>query len=430
MNGYRNACKQGKGKICYAKVDIVQYKANLITLLMVATLLLQSIGLPFNNKILPIVLVFGVFILFLLIISNAVTIQYTRSVYLLGFLLFAVLSFLINKNSGYVSFESLLYLVVLYSFLIFQATIENNDHIKIIKYFQYIIVIVALAAILQAIVQFGTGEFIDIRTILPHSVLLKGYNTTYYAPVFHILKSDGFFLVEPSFLSQYCAMAIIFEIITFQRKSFLVIFFISIILSFSGTGLLLIIFCLPFIFKNTKRFFVINKVKIIPILVFCSVLIAYFAPAYLARISHQSQIADNSLTVRWIYPVMALHYLHGIHILFGFGPGSESRYPLPYFANFTPLFSVIFQYGIFGIIWFALLIWTLMYQTYRLRYGVAYVLAVFLPYLFLSGALLQPFSIFTIFVLGTVLKIRKNNEFKVGNANSLYSTLSPHRTQN
>lgn len=400
------------------KHEVMGYKTNLLIFLMGIILFGQSVGLLFHNKELPIVLVFGAFILFLFIFSNAVIIQPARLVYLLGFFSFAILSYLINSANGFTSLTSLLYLIVLYSFMIFQISIDGTAHIKIIKYFQYFVMVIAIAAILQAIIQFLTGKFIDIRTIFPHVLLLRNYNTTYYAPVVHFLKSDGFFLLEPSFLSQYTAMAIVFEFLTFQRKPFFVIYFISIILSFSGTGILLILVCLPFLFQKIKKFFERNKVKIIPILVFSFALLVYFAPVYLTRITHQSQIGDNSLTIRWIYPVMALRYLHGIHILFGFGPGSESRYPLPFYANFTPLFSVFFQYGAFGVFWFGLTIWTLLKQAYRLRLGIAYIVAVFFPYLFLSGALLQPFSIYTIFVLGTFIKIRNNNYVKVANKNS------------
>ena len=378
-------------------------KSILVTTLAIA-IFGQSICIPLQRHQIPIILFVGISAVLLLSFKGVVKVEPTR--YILATLLFsaAILSLIINYNDGYTSIKSLFYLIIIYTPLILVGNISKNSCMAIIKAFQTFLFVISIFAIMQLISQLVINNFVDIRSLLPSYFLIKHYNTTYKPPVFNFYKSNGFFLLEPSFLSQYVAMAIIFESIFFQRMKYIFIYSAALLLSFSGTGIIMIIACVPLIWRKLTRFIIKKKNYSVPVIIALSVLIVYLAPAFIMRIEAQSHIGDNSFTVRWIYPFIALRYLTGMHFILGYGPGSETRYSFPFFPNFTAILSVFFQYGLLGLILYIWFIFKLIRDSLNLGFGIAYSAAVFIPYLFLSGALLQPFSISLLFALSTFLK--------------------------
>ena len=101
---------------------------------------------------------------------------------------------------------------------------------------------VAAAGVLQFAAQFvGLGLF-SFEGIVPSSILFeKGYNLripiTGSGP---LLKSNGFFLVEPSIFSQFMAVALAIEVVSVKRVPLLCLFAAGFMLSFSGTGWLVL----------------------------------------------------------------------------------------------------------------------------------------------------------------------------------------------
>ena len=61
----------------------------------------------------------------------------------------------------------------------------------------------------------------------------------------HEYRANGVFLLEPSFFSQVLAVGIVAELCTFGRLSRLALFGLALIVSYSGTGLIVLAVCLP-----------------------------------------------------------------------------------------------------------------------------------------------------------------------------------------
>jgi hypothetical protein len=96
---------------------------------------------------------------------------------------------------------------------------------------------IAIAGILQFCAQFIGVELFAFTGILPNSILVEaGYNLQIPIGVGSLLKSNGFFLIEPSTFSQVMTMGLIIEILAFKRVAYLALFIAGLLLSFSGTG--------------------------------------------------------------------------------------------------------------------------------------------------------------------------------------------------
>ena len=77
----------------------------------------------------------------------------------------------------------------------------------------------------------------SFKGILPDSILYEfGYNLVIPLGVSDLYKSNGFFLIEPSTFSQVMALGLIIEVLAFRRARYLSLFAVAMLLSFSGTG--------------------------------------------------------------------------------------------------------------------------------------------------------------------------------------------------
>ena len=102
--------------------------------------------------------------------------------------------------------------------------------------------VAALIGVAQFVGQFVFGAdiafFLDKH--LPENVTVSGYNSLiplyWDSPVY---KSNGVFFLEPSFLSQYMAVAIILELLFFSNWKRVVLYAAAMFASFSGTGMVL-----------------------------------------------------------------------------------------------------------------------------------------------------------------------------------------------
>lgn len=97
--------------------------------------------------------------------------------------------------------------------------------------------VVAAAGVLQFVLQFVGLRVFSFTGIVPGVLLFEfGYNLVIPTGIGDTLKSNGFFLVEPSVFSQVMALALIIEVLAFRRVAFLCLFVAGLLTSFAGTG--------------------------------------------------------------------------------------------------------------------------------------------------------------------------------------------------
>lgn len=115
---------------------------------------------------------------------------------------------------------------------------------------------IAIAGIAQFALQFVIGaQFAyPIENLLPRDVLISGYNNMpvlSYGSTIH--KANGVFLLEPSFFSQLLAIAVIVELVTRNRWPWLATYAAGLMVSYSGTGLMILAVVMPVLIVKRAR---------------------------------------------------------------------------------------------------------------------------------------------------------------------------------
>ncbi|AYD39333.1 hypothetical protein D4Z93_01750 [Clostridium fermenticellae] len=285
----------------------------------------------------------------------------------LCFMIYLLLNWLTKSNATVTS----LILVSFYFGLIFLTyrDIEENKFNKLIDIYIKVVSILAIYGIYQFFGRKYGLPFSDLR-ISQHMVggfnwsnKINIANNTYY-------RSNAICL-EPSFFSQYLAMNIGFLLVKFDNnlKDYKIIFlmiinFIALVMSFSGSGVLLLITILLWYFiknisiKHMLKYLLIGALTITIIIMICLILnkvylinniISYF----LSRINefHKSKMSGS---VRFRESYLNMMGLISQYPVFGKGIGSTFNW---FEIRTSTIARVTSEIGILGIVlWILFLI--------------------------------------------------------------------------
>lgn len=114
----------------------------------------------------------------------------------------------------------------------------------------------AICGIAQFLLQFVLPIWLvfPIENLVPEALLVEDFNTqarlTYLSSIF---RTNGVFMLEPSFFSQLLAVAIVVELCNQSRNSRLLIYIVALVMTYSGTGLVVLAVCLPLLVFQRQR---------------------------------------------------------------------------------------------------------------------------------------------------------------------------------
>jgi hypothetical protein len=263
-----------------------------------------------------------------------------------------------------------------------------------IRMFRNIAVVISIAGMVQFVAQFIVG--IDLafapETYIPEFIIrYNNMNPLSYGS--HIIKSNGFFLIEPSLLSQLCAIAIVVEIVTERSLRRLALYAGGLIVSYSGTGLILLALILPVFIIRQRRIGLLLTLVVMggAILLFAQQLnLAIFVDRV-----NEFNSTHSSAYARFLSPFQTIKdfYLNDTQsFLFGTGAGSY-RYIAAVarrsYASHDPTWAkVFFEYGMIGAIaYFSFF----CYCIFSVRQDSYIKTALFLQFMILGGYILTPF---------------------------------------
>ncbi|MGG1479478.1 hypothetical protein ABE402_00835 [Bacillus smithii] len=348
----------------------------------------------------PIVLILLYITLVIFTIDRRVKISLTKlSLFTLAIGILALSA--LAANSNYPPY-SLFYLILIYLPFIFIYKGSEDLYIPVLSFYQKVMVFITCLGIVQFTLPFVGIPYNDIWGYLPSSIVATGYNT--YYPIEYgspIYKSNGMVLLEPSFFSQFLAMAIILEALYFKKIWRIALYLTGIIISFSGTGLLLLgVFLIIYILKQgwKTKLFVIGTMC----LLFFALKDTYYAQVLIGRVGEFSMHSNSSANFRFISPYVAIENVGMLSkdvYLFGLGPGMADRASIPYISadtNYPVLSKLIIEYGVISC--FAFLVFVLHCFYTGARSKTLFV-AIFMMYALLSGSLLQPQTVYFLFIL-------------------------------
>ncbi|KQP17923.1 hypothetical protein ASF43_08645 [Pseudorhodoferax sp. Leaf267] len=212
----------------------------------------------------------------------------------------------------------------------------------------------AICGVVQYGAQFviGARYAFPIEFFLPDIFTVQGYNNlnplSYRANVF---KANGVFMLEPSTFSQITALGLLFELSFWARKSRLAIYIGALALTYSGTGILILIVGLGALVVFNRRWDII-------LVGACAVgVLAIFAEplnlnVFLNRATEVQSTGSSGFARfgAWVY-VFKEHWLvDPFRILFGLGAGSFTKYSFmsQYVAAEMGFSKIFFEYGLIG----------------------------------------------------------------------------------
>jgi hypothetical protein len=232
----------------------------------------------------------------------------------------------------------------------------DDDGGRIIKFFLGVVTFVALCGIAQYGLQFfvNVRYLFPIENFVPNTFIVQHFNhqaAMEYASQEY--RANGVFMLEPSFFSQILAVGIVAELCTSARISRLAIFAIALIVSYSGTGIMVLAICLPLCLVGQRRWGLI----LLGILALAAVVGLHefmHAGRLISRVAEfsSSQSSGYSRFVGGFYLFDEFLWHDPWRTLFGFGAGSFTNYAARahYGAAEMALFKVVFEFGLVGAV--------------------------------------------------------------------------------
>jgi hypothetical protein len=236
---------------------------------------------------------------------------------------------------------------------------ERFDRDRIFAVFLFYTRICAAAGIVQWVAQFGGVRIFSFMLTVPalKPVLIEAQFN--FNPLLHygstILRSNGFFLVEPSVFSQILAIAIVLDYFVLGRARFLPLYLVAYLLSFSGTGALSLALAIPFYACLSAKNF--GRVAGLVIAGIVGLVLASFAfpeqvGSLLSR-ANEMNYSGSSGYARFIGPFLPIADLaHEARFLIGYGPGATERYIYHVEGTGNSIAKLLIDYGVVGIIAF------------------------------------------------------------------------------
>jgi len=225
------------------------------------------------------------------------------------------------------------------------------------------LVFVAICGIAQFLLQFVGIRMFSFRGTIPDTFLVESLYNVEIPLEGKFIKSNGFFLVEPSTFSQFMALGLICEWTGDKRPRYLALFLFSIFISASGTGWLVLgSFILYTAFTKQGKGLGIAFVFVLMLLTMF-IVISFIFPTITDSLSgrmHEFNMQGTSGNERFVTPVLVIEQVFHVApwaFFTGIGPGGADELAgITYlYAMNTPI-KITLEYGIFGLLTYLILI--------------------------------------------------------------------------
>lgn len=327
------------------------------TVIMAASLFLQRFGLPAGGKTINVVGVIGMAAAAVGLFQGALTFSRVR---LAAFLLLAMLvlagmawhQISPARFQAAPSLASLLQFLILSSFACLSFAVPVSER-AFCRRVNAVFALIAIAGIVQFVIQFAGVRVFAFTGFVPATFLTEdGFNLQIPIGVGNLLKSNGFFMVEPSVFSQFMTIAMIVEILAFRRAGFLALFAGALVLSMSGTGwIVLASFVATAAFSMGRRGAVISAATLVVLMALIgaiSVLAPDIAAAFTGRLGEVFQ-QSTSGHMRFVTPFWLLDDVFardpGAWLL-GIGGGVSEQLTMPYEYDVNTPVKIAVEYGL------------------------------------------------------------------------------------
>ena len=290
------------------------------------------------------------------------------------------------------SFASFIDLVVLYGCWIMQSRTSLPAYRTILNRFLWLMTIPAIITIVQYAYQKLTGlsNPINMTFVVPRWLLMEGFVYIAHYPWYSsFIRPNGFFFLEPSFLSAFTATATIIEIVYFRRWYFVGLMVVATLMSTGGTGMLMFLIAAPFLLAREKPRLVIAVVSLttIGLLAALSMDVSLPLVSRIGEVQHRNSSGGERLIVPATQFVA--HFFDPTYFFYGAGPGTTLT------EVDGPLVKVLNEYGVLAmvayVLFYTICIWRIPNRSLKFSLSVIF--------LFTGGYLLNPIMVEMLYVL-------------------------------
>jgi hypothetical protein len=239
------------------------------------------------------------------------------------------------------------------------------SHEDAMRFFCNLSVIISIAGILQFGLQFigGTALAFPIETYVPEAFRTRGYNdmaVLYYGS--HIYKATGFVMLEPSVFCQLCALGLTCELVYKSRVWRMVVYAAAIVVSYSGTGLLILAVTLPLLVILHRRWDLLIRG-----LLLAGILALLVEPLNLnVTMNRATEFSSSGSSafirfVGWVELFNDKLWTEPARALLGYGAGSFFDAAAGYRAGEMAHAKIVFEFGVIGaLFYFAFIFYCLL----------------------------------------------------------------------
>lgn len=261
-----------------------------------------------------------------------------------------------------VSLPSLVAILVTYGFTTVGPS-ARFDRETVLPLFLSYVRFLSVAGIAQWVLQFAGLRIFSFMLALPPLKPVLVETQFNFNPILHygstILRSNGFFLLEPSIFSQILVLAVVLDYFVLGRVKWLPLYLMAYLLTFSGTGALSLALTIPFYACMSARNF--GRVAGLVIAgTICLVLAAMAFPEEVGSLlsrADELNYSGSSGYARFIGPFLPLADLgHEARFLIGWGPGATERYIYHMEGTGNSIAKLMMDYGLVGITLFMVML--------------------------------------------------------------------------
>jgi hypothetical protein len=334
--------------------------------LLASALFLQRFNLPFftgfGGKPVSLVIAPATMILAYQFASGRMFIQYDRFLWFFLLVLAATSSLLLNFENRMITSYSLF--LVLYSLFTLRRPSTADQYKSTLQSFQLMVLILSCIAIAQFPAQLlvNPRKLLMFYGIFPDTLLPPldnaGVNTRgIVSAAGSLIKSNGIFLAEASTMSQVAACAVLIEVLEFRRRRYLVVLTLGLLLTYSGTGISILLVSLPLaalVNRRAQSSVLLLSLFVIGLLTTEIIHLSMFT----VRVGEFEQTGSSGF-LRFVAPFwMTVDYFDAgslQQMLFGNGPGGIGFVPSSriYSGSGDTWFNCIYEYGLVGTLVFA-----------------------------------------------------------------------------
>lgn len=330
-----------------------------------------------------------------------------KSVLYLAFGAVAGLTALANNMSAS-TLPSMLFVYAVYSTFVFSVPLSKTAYEKILDNVVILGIIAAGFVFIDWLAQLAGFGMPTIHDILPEK--FRFFNYVYVQPIewgSKWMKPNGYWFLETSFVSQFCAMSLVIECCRKQRLFYLATLASGLLLTFGGTGLMLVGLSLPVMLFYVRPRLLLICIMMLPLL-FGVALKAGLIDNIASRTTEFSTEgkSGNQRFTKQAEVIGATLTGPTREGLLGIGPG---RMPQRLNLLWIPATKVLVEYGLFS----AILFWVFYFYSIFGR-GVpifaSWIVAV--QYLFLNGSFLVPICAVICVILAGMYRIDDPDKVK------------------